>query len=349
MDGLCRVDVSVDGALVVAVERAGALPPQPGGPKCEADARGSMLLPCFVDMHTHIDKAHTCERSRNPTGSLHGADASTAADAAHWTAGEVEARMEFAVRCAHAHGTLALRTHLMSATEAQRSLAWSSFGALRERWRGRVALQGVALVTLSFFADAAAAERLAQDVAAAGGVLGAAVCCSDLGGLEGDVHTTCGAQLPFLLDSLFQLAARFGLDVDLHVDENGNEQSKGLAAVAAAAARCPGFATRLACGHCCALAAQPPDELAAALAAAARAGVTVVSLPLVNTWLQGRTHEPSTPLRRGVTLLHELAAAGVRVCLASDNTRDQFYGYGDGEGGLRVQQAVIPPPLSSPG
>jgi cytosine deaminase len=30
-----------------------------------------------------------------------------------------------------------------------------------------------------------------------------------------------------------------------------------------------------------------------------------------------------------VTLLHELHAAGVPVCCASDNTRDPFYAYGD--------------------
>ena len=36
-----------------------------------------------------------------------------------------------------------------------------------------------------------------------------------------------------------------------------------------------------------------------------------------------------TPRRRGVTLLKELAAAGVPTALASDNTRDQFYAYGD--------------------
>jgi hypothetical protein len=36
-----------------------------------------------------------------------------------------------------------------------------------------------------------------------------------------------------------------------------------------------------------------------------------------------------TPRWRGVTLLHELKAAGVPVAIASDNTRDQFYAYGD--------------------
>ncbi|RUV29825.1 cytosine deaminase, partial [Mesorhizobium sp. M1A.T.Ca.IN.004.03.1.1] len=36
-----------------------------------------------------------------------------------------------------------------------------------------------------------------------------------------------------------------------------------------------------------------------------------------------------TPRWRGVTLFHELAAAGVATAVASDNTRDPFYAYGD--------------------
>ena len=84
------------------------------------------------------------------------------------------------------------------------------------------------------------------------------------------------------------------------------------------------------CGHACSLAALPPDELAATLAAVRAARITVVSLPLVNEWTQDR--DPAgrrTPRWRGVPPLLELAAAGVPVALASDNVRDQFYPYGD--------------------
>ena len=178
--------------------------------------------------------------------------------------------------------------------------------------------------------DEAAGAALADAVAAAGGVLGAAVSCSDRGGLADDDATTCGADQAMLLDRLFALAASRGLDVDVHVDENGNAESRGLLAVASAAMRCPGFHGRLTCGHCCSLAAQPPDALAATLEAAKAAGLVVVSLPAVNLWLQDRDAAGRrTPRRRGVTLLKELAAAGVPVALASDNTRDQFYAYGD--------------------
>ena len=36
-----------------------------------------------------------------------------------------------------------------------------------------------------------------------------------------------------------------------------------------------------------------------------------------------------TPRWRGVTLVHEMAARGINVSFASDNTRDPFYAYGD--------------------
>jgi hypothetical protein len=84
------------------------------------------------------------------------------------------------------------------------------------------------------------------------------------------------------------------------------------------------------CGHCCSLAALPPDALAATLAVVRRAGITVVSLPLVNEWTQDRDPARArTPRWRGLPPLLELAAAGVPVALASDNVRDQFYPYGD--------------------
>lgn len=56
--------------------------------------------------------------------------------------------------------------------------------------------------------------------------------------------------------------------------------------------------------------------------------ITVVSLPLVNQWTQDR-RPGRTPQWRGIPPLHEVRAAGVPLALASDNTRDQFYAYGD--------------------
>jgi cytosine/adenosine deaminase-related metal-dependent hydrolase len=211
----------------------------------------------------------------------------------------------------------------------QGAIAWPVFYELREKWKGKVELQGVSLNILSFFRDEVAAKELADNVKSHGGILGSAVSCTDRGGYADDEITTCGDDLPALLDTVFRLAGERGLDLDFHVDENGNEISKGLLYISEAAMR-NDFKGRIVCGHCCSLAAQSPSELARIIAVAKRAGIIVVSLPIVNQWLQNRDELGiRTPIYRGITTLKELDDAGVPVCLASDNTRDQFYGYGD--------------------
>jgi cytosine/adenosine deaminase-related metal-dependent hydrolase len=325
-DGLVRVDIVIRDGKVLDISPAGTRDP-PSDVRV-VDADGGMCWPTFSDIHTHIDKGHTCERSRNHSGSLAGADDSCAKDEAFWSQEDVRRRMEFSLKSAYAHGTSAVRTHIMSGPK-QAAIAWPVFHELREKWRGKIELQGVSLSILRFFRDEDAAAELADTVKANGGILGAAVSCTDRGGHADDIYTTCGEELPALLDVIFRLANERGLDLDFHVDENGNEVSKGLLYIAEAATR-NDFKGKIVCGHCCSLAAQAPAELARIIAAAHRSNICVVSLPIVNQWLQNRdVRGLCTPTKRGVTTLKELDDAGVQVCLASDNTRDQFYGYGD--------------------
>lgn len=334
IDGLARVDLEIRGGRIADIQPAerenidlrrrrlfrssGVL-----------DLRGKMVLPTFVDLHTHIDKSHTTERSRNPDGSLSGADRSTAADAAFWDIEDVYHRMDFSVRCAYAHGTSALRTHLINMTPKQISLTWPAFSRLREKWKGKMEIQGVSLVVLSFFRNKKAAIELADLVAEHGGLLGAAICCAERGGDPEDDWTTCDRDRDELLDFIFNLAKERDLDLDFHTDENGNELAKGLRYVAEKTIQF-GYQGRVVCGHCCSLAFQPPEELDLTLQLVQDAGITIVSLPLVNQWTQDRDPRGKrTPRWRGITTLHEAAAAGVKVALASDNVRDQFFAYAD--------------------
>jgi len=339
-DGMIEVDIVVDVSqgVVVDVRLSDEARMHPreetasvGGGEATVPGEGRVCLPTFVDIHTHIDKAHTCERSRNLNATLAGADAACANDFQYWTAEDVEKRMRFALSCAYAYGTSALRTHLMSGKEEQTKIAWEAFAKLRDEWRGKIELQGVSLSVLSFFRDENKARALAQMVKSYGGVLGAAVSCSDAGGTPTDHITTCGDDMPKLLDVVFSLAKEYALDLDFHCDENGNASSKGLLYISEAVIR-NDFKGSVVFGHCCSLAAQSREEAKRIINAAREAGVTVVSLPAVNQWLQNR--DPTgklTPTSRGVTRVKELAEAGVPVCLSSDNTRDQFFSYGDGD------------------
>jgi len=114
--------------------------------------------------------------------------------------------------------------------------------------------------------------------------------------------------------------------VDLHSDESGDPNARTLSLIAEETMR-RGWEGRVTCGHCCSLAVQDPDYARDVISKVADAGINIVSLPMVNLYLQGR--RAGTPLWRGITLAHELRAAGATVAFASDNTRDPFYGYGD--------------------
>lgn len=277
-----------------------------------ADLAGAIVFPGFVDMHTHIDKGHIWPRAPNPDGTHGAALAAVKADReANWNAEDVAARAGFSLRCAHAYGTVALRTHLDSLGD-QLDISWPVFKALRAEWAGRIALQAAALVPLAAYATPFC-ERLADVAAEAGGLLGGS------GALEPDA--------PALIRRVFDLAADRDLDIDLHVDETGDPAARTLRLIAQEAIR-RRYNGRVTCGHCCSLAAQDPAEARETIALVADAGLSVVSLPMVNLYLQGR-RAPGTPTWRGVTLLHELRAAGVRVAVASDNTRDPFHGFGD--------------------
>lgn len=308
-DGLALARIRVGNGKITSIE--------PGSMSHDAnavDGRGGIVMPSFVDCHTHLDKGHIWGRQPNPDGSFDGALTAVSQDrTANWTARDVETRMDFALRCAHAHGTKAIRTHIDSISP-QEEISFPVFKKMREEWQGRIELQAACL----FGIDAAENEiwfnRLAYIVADAGGILGAVA------------YMVPG--LDTLLDRMFTKAGDLGLDLDFHADETDEVDAVALDRIAEAALR-NNFEGRVLVGHCCSLARQPDKKALNTLDKVAKAGLSVVSLPMCNMYLQDRRANNTTPRWRGVTLMHELAARGTNVSVASDNTRDPFYAYGD--------------------
>src|SRR5258708_1581976 len=314
-DGLIEIDLEIRGGRIGAVAPGGSL-----AAAGAVDLQFGQVWPCFVDLHTHLDKGHIWPRAANPDGSFTGAFTTTSADReANWKAEDVRRRFEFGLRCSYAHGTAAIRTHLDSHGN-QAPISWGVFRDLRERWAGRIDLQATSLAPIDFFGTPPG-ERLADIVAESGGQLGAVT------RLSGQDHKNIPPEFPLLLDRVFELAEARGLDLDLHVDESGDQGAVALGYIARTAIR-RRFKGRILCGHCCSLAVQPEALINDTLMACADAGIAVVSLPMCNLYLQDR--QPGrTPRWRGVTLLHEMKARGLSVSVASDNCRDPFYGFGD--------------------
>ena len=102
-----------------------------------------------------------------------------------------------------------------------------------------------------------------------------------------------------------------------------------LAGMVADAVIARGLQGRVTLSHLCVLATLGAAAASALIEKLARAGVTVVALPAANLFLQDRGE--GSPSRRGVTLMRELLAAGVPVRCGTDNIRDWFYPFGDGD------------------
>src|SRR3984885_5786765 len=310
-DGFAIVDILVDNGVIAKIVPTGV---EDFGEAPEVAMSGRIVLPLFVDVHTHLDKGHIWRRKRNPVGDFPSALAATLEDrAANWSAADVAARMEFSLRCAYAHGTTAIRTHIDS-VGPQTRISWPVLAEARERWLGRIDVQASPLFTLNQMANASHMPDVEAMLDAYGsGILGAAIRMEP--GLRDG------------LSVLFELAERKGWELDFHVDESSDPAARSLKVIADMAIE-RRFQRPILVGHCCSLALQDDEERRRTIDAVARAGLSVVSLPMCNMSLQDR-QAVRPPRCRGVTALHELKAAGVKVMIASDNTRDPFYAYGD--------------------
>lgn len=271
---------------------------------------GTLVLPAFVDAHTHLDKAFTLPRMAHVRPGLLGAIDAMLHDRAGWSADDVRARAVRGLKWAWESGSRRLRTHVDWWEPDTVPVAWPVMAELAQEWAGRVRLEQVSLIKLTLFEDPSQALRLARQVAATGpqALLG------------GFVHSTNWSETA--LRNLLVAAQACDLDVDLHVDEELNAGAVGLATTARLL-REIGFEGRVVCGHTCALAAQPEAQALATLDLVADVPITMVSLPATNLLLQDAV-TGRTPRLRGITLVKEARERGIPLLFASDNVQDPF-------------------------
>ncbi|MBD2093185.1 cytosine deaminase [Microcoleus sp. FACHB-1515] len=351
-ENLVLVDLEIVDGRVRSLCAAGTNSIEPSSPTTtDIDLKRGIVLPCFADLHTHLDKGHFWARSPNRSGSFEEALAQVAADSSqHWNGEDVYRRMEFSLKCAYAQGTQAIRTHIDSYGE-QAAISLGALKTLQAQWRDRLTIQAVSLIPIDYFMTPAG-EKLADLFAQFDG--------GKLGGL-----TLMNADLTAQLDRLFALAKDRDLDLDFHVDESGNPNDITLQYIAEATLR-HGYEGRVVCGHCCSLAVQSHDVAQRSIALVRQAQIGIVSLPMCNLYLQDRNQAASsqftqngeklhrsnfpthTPRWRGITLIHEFKHSGVPVAVASDNCRDPFYTFGNLDGLEVLTQATRIAHLESP-
>lgn len=326
-EGLTLVNLEINDGNINRI--TSTIPPEDNIPVI--DLKKKIIFPCFIDMHTHLDKGHSWHRCPNRDGTFDGALKMALEDSRReWCLEDVYRRMEFGVKCSYAHGTAAIRTHIDSFGQ-QAQISLTALAELQRQWAGKITLQAVSLVSLDYYQTSEGAA-LADKIAEFGGILG------------GVAYTN--PDLEAQIDITFKLAQERGLNLDFHLDENGDSDSTCLAAIARTAIK-EQFSGQIICGHCCSLAVQSPEIIQETLNLVKNAGIAIVSLPMCNLYLQDRQEE-KTPFWRGTTKIKEMKKAGIPVAFASDNCRDPFYGFGDHDGLEVFTQAVRIAHLDTP-
>ncbi|MEM0981812.1 MAG: cytosine deaminase [Cyanobacteria bacterium P01_H01_bin.58] len=317
-ENLVAADVEIRAGRINAIAPVGSAPQA----ATTVNVNNGLVFPCFVDIHTHLDKGQTWNRAANPTGTFKDALQAIRGDAHHWQPEDLYRRMDFGLRCSYVHGTKAIRTHF-DAFGSMAETALAIIHQLRQEWAGRMLLQAVCLVSLDYYLTPEG-EKLADRVAEAGAILGGVAYPNP--------------ELSDQLDCLFRLADERLLAIDLHVDETLDPSSICLRHVAKTKIQ-RGFTSPVVCGHCCSLSTQSPAEAEDTMKWVKEAAIGIVSLPMCNLYLQDR-QSAYTPRYRGVTILQELKQRGIPVSVASDNCRDPFFAYGDHDGWEVLTQSV---------
>lgn len=281
----------------------------------DVDLDGFLLLPAFAEPHAHLDKAFLAETIPNPTGDLLGAIEAMEAHRHLITVADTIERAERAALLMLSNGVTAIRTHA-DVTEANGLVSVEALIEVRERMRGRVEIQVVALSGWPSIGPEGADQRaLLRDAIDLGVDL--------VGGcphLESDPHA---ANAGFLA-----IAAGAGLGVDLHTDETLDPRILALDDLARRVLA-SGFDEAVTASHCVSLGVQTEHRQREVAELVAEAGIHVVALPHTNLFLQSRQFRSSAP--RGLTAVHALRDAGVNVAAGADNLQDPFNPVGRGD------------------
>ena len=297
------VDVRIEGDRISAV---GALDPLPTDDV--RDLSGYVLLPAPAEPHAHLDKALTADRVVNATGDLLGAITAWQAAWPTLTKEDIADRARRAALAGIANGYTAIRSHGdLSSVIGLRSM--EALVGVRDELRDLVDIQVVALIALPTAGPEGANHRALLRDALTMGVDVSGGCPH----LDSD-RLGC-------LEACLEIAAAAGRPIDLHTDETLDPEVLGLRDFAELVAS-TGFPYGATASHCVSLGMQDEDVQKAVAAEVAEAGVSVVTLPQTNLFLQG--HQHATAMPRGLTALRPLLDAGVTLAGGADNVQDPF-------------------------
>jgi cytosine deaminase len=267
------------------------------------DGQGALALPGLVDGHTHLDKTLTgLSWVPHPAGAERSSRIETEKALRGGWPLSVEERAAHLLRQCIALGTTAMRTHV----DIDPDIGLAHLHAIlrvKEQFKHQVDLQIVAFPQSGVTRLPGTADLL--DMAIAEGA-------DLLGGID---PLTMDGDLDGQLDTLFAIASRRGVGLDVHLHDPGPQ---GLVEIAALSERAKayGISGQATVSHGFSLGAAEDADFDRTADMMAASGVSLVT--------HGGGASPLPPVQR-------LRSKGVRVFAGNDNVRDTWSPYGNGD------------------
>ena len=306
-DGL--VDIGIENGVIVAIE------PRLSGRE-EIPARGNLVSPSFYEIHIHLDAILTEGDPRpNESGSLWEGIAIWAERVKRLTPEDIRGRVMKALPWFVAHGVTHIRSHVDVCDPNLTAL--KTLLAIKREVADLIDIQLVAFPQLAVYSFEGGEDLVREAIS-----LGVDV----VGGIPHyEITREYGVeQIRFVM----RLAHEAGLPVDVHCDETDDDHSRFLETLAAETIRL-GMGGRVAASHTTAMHSYNNAYADKVIGNLRRAGLHVICNPPDNAVLQGRFDH--YPIRRGLTRVRELLAAGVNVAAGHDSVMDPWYPMGCGD------------------
>lgn len=287
-----------------------------GGNEQIINLEGKVLLPGLIDAHMHLDKSFCLPQVGNVSGTLGEAVQNYSDAVPAFSKEEIKTRIMRSALQAVSFGTTAIRTHLDFHVKHGSAIALRTVEAAleaKEALSPYIELQLFPLTPFFHFTDKEM-EVLEEAIS------------MGLTGIGGAPHLSETPERD--IDMLFRLAQKFDCPIDLHTDESDDPHVRTLGHIAKRTIDF-GWSGRVTVDHLCSLASMSSADAGALIEQMAEAKLDAVTLPGANLYLQGR-HD-TFPVRRGVTRVKELLAAGIPLATASDNIHDPFHPFGRGD------------------
>lgn len=321
-------DIGITGDKITAVEDLSS-----ASAAQTIDATGDLVSPPFVDPHFHMDATLSYGLPRiNASGTLLEGIGLWGELKQVMTQDDVITRALDYCDWAASMGLLAIRSHVDTCDD--RLLGVEALLEVREQVKDYIDLQLVAFPQDGFYRDPTARDNTLRALD-----MGVDV----VGGIPHFERTMADGAAS--VRELCEIAAKRGLQVDLHCDETDDPLSRHIETLAFETQRL-GLQGRVAGSHLTSMHSMDNYYVSKLLPLIAEAEISAIPNPLINIVLQGR-HD-SYPKRRGLTRVKEMRAMGINVGWGQDCVLDPWYSLGTADMldvafmGLHVAQMTSP-------